>query len=239
MQNADGVTEQRAGICRLSLSRVNRTIMAGVADLNLIRVFDFYLALAFMVSTALRIHQYRAILGLVRAVPSRWPRLFELVKQHRNIFLTWATAVPAVLAFVLSAAHMLACRVLWPHANLTLADLAHDWMALPVVVTAGLAMVSVDLYATFQVGEVDRKLLEKYFDQAEYWLRSWVAPVVHVFTLGYINPRKMVAVEVRKALIDVSRLLNSTLWWVSGQVGLRIVFGLSLWLTFAWSHHSG
>jgi hypothetical protein len=56
---------------------------------------------------------------------------------------------------------------------------------------------------------------------------------VKVFTFGYINPRQMVAVEVRKALVEASRLLNSTLWWVSAQVGLRIVFGLSLWLTYA------
>ena len=40
-------------------------------------------------------------------------------------------------------------------------------------------------------------MLEKYFDQAEYWLRPWTAPVVRVFTFGYINPRQMVATEVR------------------------------------------
>ena len=96
-------------------------------------------------------------------------------------------------------------------------------------------MLAVDLYGTFRVGQVDRSLLERSFDQAEYWLRSWVAPVVHVFTLGYINPRRMVAVEVRKALLEASRLLNTTLWWVSGQVGLRIAFGLALWLTYAFS----
>src|SRR5947209_5143006 len=102
-----------------------------------------------------------------------------------------------------------------------------------VMLIFGAAMLGIYLYATFSVGKLDRALLEKYFDQAEYWLRSWVAPVIHFFTLGYVNPRKMVAVEVRNALEQTSRLLNSTLWWVTAQVSFRIAFGLSLWLTWA------
>ena len=46
----------------------------------------------------------------------------------------------------------------------------------------------------------------------------------------------MVAVEVEKALIAVSDMLNFTLWWVSVQIGLRFCFGLSLWLTWAVTH---
>ena len=94
-------------------------------------------------------------------------------------------------------------------------------------------MLGVDIYATVVVAEVDRTEMEKYFDQAEYWLKSWTAPVVRVFTFGFINPRQMVAVEVRNALEEATRLLNSTLWWVSAQVTLRIAYGLSLWLTYA------
>jgi hypothetical protein len=43
----------------------------------------------------------------------------------------------------------------------------------------------------------------------------------------------MVAVEVRAALVSASKLLNGTVWWVITQTGLRITFGLSLWLTYA------
>jgi hypothetical protein len=209
--------------------------MTWLANVNLIRFFDFYLALAFLVSTTMRIRQYEAIIRLIRAVPERWPRLFRLVKQHHTLFLTWTTVLPAVLALGLSVIHMLACRLVWPHANLTVSQLVQLWLAVPVVLLCGAVMLGVDLYATFRVGEVDRTLLEGYFDQAEYWLRSWVSPVVRIFTLGYINPRQMVAVEVRKSLLQASELLNSTLWWVSVQVGLRIAFGLALWLTYAWS----
>jgi hypothetical protein len=101
------------------------------------------------------------------------------------------------------------------------------------VVPFGLAMFAVDLYGIVVVGGFDRAQMEQYFDQAEYWLRSRAATVVHIFTLGFINPRRMVATEVRKALVAASELLNTTLWWVSLQVSLRLAFGLSLWLTWA------
>jgi hypothetical protein len=206
-----------------------------VWNLNLIHFFDFYLAVAFLVSTALRVSQYRAIVGLVRAVPSRWPNLFKLVKEHGTIFMTWTTVLPAALAFLLSVIHMLACRLVWPQAHLTVADVGAHWPSLVAVVLLGTAMLGVDGYGTFRVGEVDRALLQKYFDQAEFWLRSWTAPVVRFFTLGYVNPRKMVAVEVRKALVEASKLINTTFWWVSIQTGLRVAFGLALWLTYAYT----
>src|SRR5262249_48053374 len=145
----------------------------GLYALNLIHLFDFYLMLLFLISCYVRIRQYSAVVALVRAVPGRWPRLFQLVKQHRTVFLTWTTVLPAILALGLSLIHMLLCRLVWPQANLTLAELFSLSAAVLVVLVCGLAMLALDLYATFRVGEIDRALLEKYFDQAEYWLRSW------------------------------------------------------------------
>src|SRR5262245_54728839 len=130
--------------------------MTWLWDLNLIRFFDFYLAATFLLSTWMRIRQYRAVVGLVFAVPERWPRLFQLVKQHQNIFLTWANMFPALVALVLCVIHTLACRVVWPHANLTLGQLAHAWIALPVIAAFGATMLGVDAYGIWNVGEVDR-----------------------------------------------------------------------------------
>ena len=78
-----------------------------------------------------------------------------------------------------------------------------------------------DIYGTIQVAEIEEKEIESYFDQAEYWLRSWTAPVVRYLSFGYVNPRKMVRDEVRKALVDASTMLNETLWWVATQAALR------------------
>jgi hypothetical protein len=208
--------------------------MAWLSDLRPFRLFELYLTLMFLVSTYLRVRQYRAIVGLVRTFPGRWPRLLELVRQHGNIFLTKGTVFPLAVSLGLLVAQSVANHWVWPHADrFTGADLAAVWPALPLFLLSGVAMVAFDAYGTWNVGEIDRPELEKYFDQAEYWLKSRAAPVVRVFTLGYVNPRKMVAVEVRSALESASKLLNTTLWWVSVQAGLRIAFGLVLWGTFA------
>ncbi len=207
--------------------------MSALAHLDLIRFLDFYLMFTFLAGTVRRVGQYLSIGRLVVTGPGRWPRLLELVKEHRMVFLTWSTILPGLLALLLSAAQLLASREIWPHAALTAGDLAEHWWALGALVPLGLAMFAVDLYGIAVVGGFDRAEMEQYFDQAEYWLRSRTATVVRVFTLGFVNPRRMVAAEVRKALVAASELLNTTLWWVSMQVAVRLAFGLALWLTWA------
>jgi hypothetical protein len=210
-------------------------VMSGLANLNLIHFLDFYFMLMFVVGTMRRIGQYREVVHLVLKGPTRWPRLLRLVKAHRTIFFTWATLLPAILAFLLSVVQLMASRQLWPQANLTLAELSGLWSALIPILPLGLAMMGVDVYFVVAIGKFDRSEMEKYFDQAEYWLRSRTAHVVRIFTLGYINPRQMVGFEVRKALLEASQLLQVSLWWMTVQVGLRIAFGLALWGTWVFT----
>ncbi len=214
--------------------------MAWLLELRLIRFFGFYLALMFLLSTMVRLRQYGAILGLVRSMPQRWPNLLGLVKRHAHIFVTWGSVLPLALLLLLFVLNYLASKWLWPQADdFTMAELMPLYPLWPVVFFFGVAMTAFDTWGLVSVTAVDRAEMEKYFDQAEYWLRSWTAPVVHFFTLGRINPRQMVAVEVRSALVSSSRMLNSNLWWVVIQAGLRVAFGLSLWLSYAlepWLH---
>jgi hypothetical protein len=207
--------------------------MSGLAHLNLIHFLDFYFVLMFLLSTLRRIEQYREIGRLALSGPLRWPRLLTLVKEHRTIFLTWSTVLPAVLAALLSLAQLIASRQVWPQANLTLGELTAMWAALIFIVPLGLAMLGVDLYFVIVIGKFDRREMEQYFDQAEYWLRSHTAHVVRIFTLGYIDPRARVGHEVRKSLTEASQFLNSQLWWLTLQLGLRVAFGLALWGTWA------
>jgi hypothetical protein len=210
--------------------------MHALQALKLIRLFDFYLILAFFLSTVLRARQYHTVLGVVRDVPGRWPRLFQLVKQHRQLFLTWGTVLPLLLTLGLWVGHTVLRRsALSEGEDLTLGRLGQMWLAVPIVGIAALAMLSFDIYGAVNVADINRAELEKYFDQAEYWLRSWTAPVVSFFTLGYVNPRKMVAVEVQNAVKSASATINESLWWMSMQTVLRILFGLTLWITFLFS----
>lgn len=214
--------------------------MSWLPDLRLFRSFELYLSLMFLISTYLRFRQYRAVVGLVRHFPGRWPRLFEMVKKHGNLFLTWGTVFPLVVTLGLLLAQTLARHLVWPGADVfTAPDLLHLRWALPAVLVTGAAMLAFDFWATTTVGEIDRPQMEKYFDQAEFWLRSPASRVVHIVTLGYVNPRKMVAVEVRSALVSASKLLNTSLWWVSLQAGLRITFGLVLWGAYLIGGHAG
>jgi hypothetical protein len=214
--------------------------MSGILHLNLIHFLDFYFAFMFFIGTVRRFGQYWNIMELVILGPTRWSRLLQLITEHRVIFLTWSTLIPALMALGLSLLQLLASRAIWPEAGrppegLTIERLLeHPW-ALVVVVPLSLAMFGMDLYSLYLVASVDRRLMEKYFDQAEYWLRSHTAYVVRFVTIGYVDPRKMVDEEVRKALETVRELLNFTLWWVAIQVGLRFSCGLSLWLTWALS----
>lgn len=207
-------------------------------QINVIHFLDFYFIFIFILSTARRLSHYRNIGKLLISGPGRWPRLLRLAREHWAIFFTWTTVAPGLLALGLCVFQLLASRLVWPEAGvppygLTLARLVHFWPALLVAVPLGAAMLAIDFYFIVVVPAIDRELVEKTLDEAEYWLRSPTAHVVRVVTLGYINPRNMVAEEIRKALDQLNQSFNQTLWWISLQVGLRLAFGLSLWLTWA------
>lgn len=209
-------------------------------SLNVIHFLDFYFAFMFFASTWRRLGQYQNVARLIIAGPGRWPHLLKLLREYRTLFWTWSMLLPAMLALAIWLVQVLASRFVFPTAGnsesaLTVGRLLQNWPALLVVGPLGIAMFGFDLYTFYLVGQVDRVMLEGYFDQAEYWLRSRTAHVVRVATFGWINPRKMVAEEVEKALIAVGDMLNFTLWWIILQMGLRVAFGLSLWLTWAFS----
>jgi hypothetical protein len=204
-----------------------------MASVNLIRLFDFYLVAMFLLSTLRRLEQYRAVGALIVSAPGRWPRLLVEMRKHRAIFFTWTTLRPAALALGLSLVHMVAARVIWPRAHLTVEDLWQHWYVLPPIVVTLLPMLGVDAFFLIRVGRVDRAETAKYLDQAEHWLTSWKAPVVRFLTLGYIDPRGMVSAEVRNAMTALSDLMNRNFYWMSLQVGMRVIFGLALWSVWA------
>ena len=207
--------------------------MPDVLHLNLIHVLTFYLAAAFALSTLRRIQQYHDVARLVLTAPGRWPRVVKQLKGHWVMFLTWTTLRPASIAIGLLAAQMVCSRIIWPKANITLQDLLDEWWMVPVVVIPGLGMLAVDAYFILRIGALDRNETTRYLDEAEHWLTSWKSPLIRTLTLGYINPRKLVAVEVKKAVEEGRGLLRRTLWWISAQAGLRTLFGLALWTAWA------
>ena len=100
--------------------------------LNLIDVFSYYLALAFVTGTVLRAHNYRAMVGLVYNSAGRWPKMRALVATHRAIFLRWPTVLPLVLTLLLTLANATASHFVWSSARVTPGDLWAHPVALAV-----------------------------------------------------------------------------------------------------------
>lgn len=207
--------------------------MDRLASLNLLSVLEVYLILSFILSIIRRYAYYRALLGFIVALPQRWPKLFQLTQQHHTIFLTWPTIMPVVVTFALMATNSIALNFVWLSASVTPVDLWHWWPALILVIGFGAPMLYLDVTAVFRPTPFDREALEKHLDQAEYWLRSWVAPALRVLTFGYVNPRQMVHDEVSKALVQATLDFNRMMWWWALQIAMRLAFGLTLWLTWA------
>ncbi len=203
--------------------------------LNLIHVFNYYLMLAFLVSTAIRIRSYRAILGLVCASPGRWPKLLELVKKHRTIFLGWPMLLAIGLAFALMVGNSLAIRLVWAPAKVSLEQLWGTWLPLAAVVVSGGLMLFLDCRAIFSVTNFDRAALEADLDKAESWLKSWMSPALRLVTFGFVNPRKVVGTEVHRLLVEANWIVIGGMWRISLRTGMQLAFGLSLWLTWAFA----
>ena len=206
--------------------------MANGQPVNLIRVFDFYLALMFVISLVRRWEVYWDAVRIVVAVRGHRPRLMSRLADHGSLLLNWEFFRPAVLALGLMLIQMICSRAIWPDAELSSEGLQSDWVWFAVVVAALVPMLAVDLYFVVSVGRFDHSETVKYLDQAETWL-GWRGPLVKIVTLGMVNPSQMVDAEVRKSMTEFGATARSSLWWVSAQIGCRVVFGLALWLAWA------
>jgi hypothetical protein len=200
--------------------------------LNLIRLFDFYLALMFLISLVRRWDVYLNALRVLIAVRGRWPKLVQRLGEHKSILLNWSFFRPAILALLVTLLQLVASRMIWPHAVLTGLELREEWWWIPIFLVPLIPMLAVDIYFIVRVGRFDHDETLKYFDMAERWL-GWKGPLIRWASLGFINPHKMVDEELRKSLTEYRSTLNASLWWVIAQTSLRIIFGLTLWTMWA------
>ena len=159
--------------------------------INLIRVFDFYLALMFVISLVRRWEVYWDAVRIIFVVRGRWPRLMSRLAEHGSMLLNWEFFRPAMLALGLMLIQMICSRVIWPDADLSSGQLREEWLWFAVVLAAVVPMLAVDVYFVVSVGRFDHSETVKYLDQAETWL-GWRGPLVKIATLGMVNPSQMV-----------------------------------------------
>src|SRR5687768_1958005 len=138
--------------------------------LNLIRVFDFYVTLMFVISLVRRWDVYLNAVRLLISVRGRWPKLINRLSEHKSLILNRAFFRPALLALGLTVTQLVASRVIFPRAVLTGEQLQAEWWWVLVILVPLIPMVLVDIYFVIRVGKFDHDETVKYFDQAEGWL---------------------------------------------------------------------
>ncbi|HSQ55145.1 MAG TPA: hypothetical protein VLM40_05315 [Gemmata sp.] len=200
--------------------------------LNLIRVFDFYVTILFLISFLRRWRVYWDAIRLLVTVRGRWPKLMTALGEHKSLLLNWAFFRPAILALVVMVVQIIFSRMIYPQAVLTGPQLRQEWWLIAIILVPLIPMLAVDLYFIIRVGRFDHDETVKYLDQAESWL-GWRGPAVRVLTLGFVNPRKMVDREVQKSLAEMRTTFASSMWWVIVQMSLRLAFAVTLWTIWA------
>lgn len=202
---------------------------------NLIRLFDFYLAATLVISLARRYRLYWDALVLTARFRGRWPKLVGRVRMHHRVLLTADVLRPLFAAVALTLVQFVCSRLIWPTATLPVPTVAADWRVLLPIGLMAVPMLLIDAYFLIRVGRFDRGSTEDYLDQAEHWLASWKTPAIRLATLGYVNPQRIVDAEVVKGLENVGRMVGWASRWAAIQLAFRVLFGLTLWLVWAYS----
>lgn len=207
--------------------------MQAILNTNVIRLFDFYLLLMFVIGLLRRGTLYRDVVIVSFAAVTRQPNLVRRLSANRDVLLHWPTLRPVFIALFLMLAQFIMSRLIWPHANVTVQDLLNNWWQSLIVLLIFAPMFAVDVYFLIRVGQIDRTLAHEHLTRAEHWLTSWHAPAVKMITFGYVNPRKMVDEQLREGLSWFRGTMAWSMWWVTVQVGLRVMFGVTIWLIWA------
>ena len=201
---------------------------------NLIRLFDFYLAATLVVSVARWYRLYWDALVLAGRFRGRWPKLVDRLMAHHGVLLTADVLRPLFAAVALTVVQFVCSRLVWPTATLPAGTVWDHWRLLVPVAVAGAPMLLIDAYFLLRVGRFDRGSTEDYLDQAERWLGGWKVSAVRLATLGYVNPQRIVDAEVVKGLENVGRMVSWASRWAAVQLAVRVLFGLTLWLCWAY-----
>ncbi|MFO0938424.1 MAG: hypothetical protein U0798_18125 [Gemmataceae bacterium] len=207
--------------------------MFQILDTNLIRLFDFYLLLMFVIGLLRRFALYRDVVILTIATFIRQPNLVKRLSANRDVLMDGKTLRPIFFALLLMSIQLVMSRLIWPSATITIHEVSQTWWQAALLVVLFIPMVSVDVYFLARVGQIDRHEAKKHLARAEHWLSSWQGTAVKLVTFGYVNPRQMVDDQLRENLTWFRGTIQWSMWWVVVQVGLRVMWGVAIWLLWA------
>src|SRR6476659_936039 len=97
------------------------------SPLNLIRIFDFYVTIMFLISFLRRWRVYWDAIRILVTVRGRWPKLISRLAEHKSLMLNWSFFRPAILAAFITVVQLVCSRMLFPQATLTAEQLHAEW----------------------------------------------------------------------------------------------------------------
>jgi len=196
-------------------------------DRNLIRLFDFYLALMMVIGLWRRWPIYLDMIHLSISTLRKRKRLLGRLGEHKHILVNRDVLLPLGLVLGVSIIQWVCSRIIWPAASVTVAEAFSTWRWIPVTLLF-LPMVAVDVYFLVRVSRIDRGGAESYLDTAENWL-GWRSRAVRVLTFGILSPKKIVDGRVAAGLEQLGKTLSWAMWCTIIQSVLRVSFGLVIW----------
>ena len=159
-----------------------------LGQVNVMSSYERYLMLTFVLSLMMRVHQHKTNLMFAWQFPQRWPSVFEVVKRHKDVFLTWTLLLPVGVTLAVLLAHTLCYRLIWSDADVTPAQLGDYWSMLVLLLFIGGWMLVLDLVALFSATQTNFDEIEKNLSRGEFALTSRAMWLVRAGTLGWVNP---------------------------------------------------
>lgn len=200
-------------------------------SLNLIALFDFYLAAMFALSLYRRRSVYFDAIRLAYSTFGKRKILLDVVSKQKSALFSAAVVRPMLVALGVMLIQFALSKLVFPQAKLTVAEIEEHWWKVAIILAAFVPMFAVDVYFLVRVGTFSHEETAKYLDYAEKWLQR--GKFVRAATVGFVDLRKIVGKEVEKNLKELGATLIWSMWWVTVQVVLRTAFGLAVWLLWA------
>jgi hypothetical protein len=207
---------------------------------DVLRFFGWYITVAFVTSLLMRWRLYTAFYRIAVFFAKECPNVFLLLHRHWPALIKNGVT-PLLAAYgVILAVFMVCTRLIFPGTSLSLTEIESTPLLL-VMTIAGLgAMVAIDSWLIFTVGNVDAQFAQAELRYAEAWLGGRINKALDF--LGEWNPiRRYADYQTRMVVQEFNSLFRYNLKVMTFQVFVRsaIVGLLFSMAAFKGTHPTG
>lgn len=192
--------------------------------------FQLYLTALMLLAIGSQFELWRRIAGFVRALPTRFPKMTQLVLEQRTTIFAKLPLFPIVGVALVWIAHFCCMRLVWPDAQVSTSMLWNQPLLGVLAVLFGCAMVYLDMRNFLRIKKMDFDELEKSLNLGETALNGFVRGITKVATLSLVDTKQVVVSRVEQNLDQLNIALRKQTQSFGLLTFTRIGFGLCLWL---------